>query len=112
MPEPTQATCLWQDYAFLTREILKFIQKKDFDMVLELLAQRDKLQELLDNLPDKSFTASPTGRELLQKIQTQNLTIENILKQVYNNAKHTQRVSDSYDQLGQILAGSFMDRKS
>lgn len=104
---------LWQDYDFLTRELVKFVRKKDWELVLELITQRDKLQMSIDASHDDSYTTSPAGRELIAAIYKQNQSIANDLQRVYNNAKRQQEVSNAYDQPGGAdYAGSFMDRSS
>lgn len=106
------ADSLWQDYAFLTREILKFVQRKDLDMVLELLEQRAKLQLSLEQMLDQTFKTSPAGQALLEQLRQQNQLITNMLQRNYNLAKHNRQISNSYDQLGIVTAGSYFNRQS
>ncbi|MBP2636925.1 MAG: hypothetical protein H6Q72_2832 [Firmicutes bacterium] len=112
MEQERTATELWQDYAFLTREISKFVEKHDVKLVLELLDQREKLQVLIENSPDDGYKATDEGQELLQSIRNLNQLIASNLQRLRNNTKRSQEITRAYDQMVTGFAGSFMDRKS
>ncbi|WP_371372076.1 hypothetical protein [Sporomusa aerivorans] len=109
--EKKKARDLWQNYALLTQEIAKFIHKNDWDLVIELLSQRDKLQKLIEAAPEDGYKATSEGQELLQSIRTQNGVIAVCLQRLYNNAQRSQQVSQAYEQMA-TFSGSFMDRNS
>ncbi|WP_425058500.1 hypothetical protein SCACP_31540 [Sporomusa carbonis] len=111
--QPRSARRLWQDYAFLTREMGKMLLKQDLDLFLELMDQRERIQASLDALPEDDFKASPEGRELLTTISQHNKTIAAALQRLYNNTKHRQQVARAYDSLGTGgYVGIRMDRQS
>ncbi len=46
---------LWQDYLFLSREMLKFLERKEHELFLELMSQRETVQQMLDGLAKDDF---------------------------------------------------------
>jgi len=112
MIQQKAAADLWRDYAFLTREIVKFVGEQNYNLVLELIGQRDKLQALIEATPDNDFTQTPAGRELLQSVQDQNQQIITGLRWLYNNAKRSRQISNAYDQNAGFASGTVMDRQS
>lgn len=63
------AQALWQDYHFLTKEMLKFLNKQDMELFYDLMKQRESLQTLIEQTPDDGFKLSSEGRDLLIEIQ-------------------------------------------
>lgn len=71
---------LFFEYLFLTKEILKCVTKKDEDLLLEIISQRDVLQEWISecqkNLdPTQRFIGTAEGKMLLQQINDLNQEI-------------------------------------
>lgn len=87
---------LWLDYRFLTKEMAKFLIKKDMDLFYQLMNQRERLQMIIDQTADKNFANSPTGRNLLTEIKAENQIIIERLQTVFNNSKRQQQISDAY----------------
>lgn len=112
MIQQKTAADLWRDYAFLTREIVKFVGEQNHNLVLELIGQRDKLQVLIEAAPDNDFIQTPAGRELLQSVQDQNKQIVAGLRCLYNNAKRSRKISNAYDPNAGFASGVIMDRQS
>lgn len=102
---------LWQNYALLTQEIAKFI-KRDWDLVTELLKQRENLQSLIEAAPDDGYKATIEGQETLQSIRIQNQAITVGVQRLYNNAQRNQQISQAYEQELASYSGAFMDRHS
>lgn len=88
---------LWQDYLFLTKEMLKFVSRRDMDMFYSLLKQRDQLQQLLDGASDDDFRKSAAGKEILSKIMPVNRAVNERLQLVYNQACRQMEISHSYE---------------
>ena len=103
---------LWHDYAFLTRELIKFTGKQDWNLVIELITQREKLQLLIEAAPDDGYKSSLEGREIMQTIRSQNHAITAGLQRIYNTAQRSQQVSRAYEQTASHYSSSFMDRQS
>ncbi|CQR70450.1 hypothetical protein [Sporomusa ovata] len=103
---------LWQNYALLTQEIAKFISKRDWDLVSELLSQREKLQFIIEAAPEDGYKVTNEGQETLQSIRMQNQSIIVGLQRLYNNAQRNQQVSQAYEQVLDSYSGAFMDRHS
>ena len=105
---PTQA--LWQDYAFLTHELSKFVDKQDMDMFFSLMDQRETMQKMIDAQADMEFAASAGGRILIQEICREEQALAQKLLVLRNQAQHQQRINKAYESFSAIPAGSLMDR--
>lgn len=103
---------LWQDYWFLTNEIEKFLLKQDFEMVNELLNQREMLQKTIDAANSSVFLASSEGKSLLKQIDDKNHSITQILHLVRNKSQQLHSVANAYGNLGMGNSGYRMDNKS
>lgn len=96
-PVERSAASLWQDYLFLTNEMLKFVSRREMEMFYSLLEQRDRLQSLLTESADGEFRQSAAGKELLGEIVEVNRTVDARLKLVYNQACRQQEIAQSYE---------------
>jgi len=90
------AEALWQDYHFLTKEMIKFLTKQDMELFYELTNQREQLQTMLEQTPDKGFKLSPAGRSLLSEIQKDSQTIIHDLQIRIGSSKRQHQVSEAY----------------
>ena len=90
------AETLWQDYRFLTKEMMKFLAKQDLDLFYELMNQREKLQTIIDQTTDDGFKVSSAGRSLLTEIQQDCQTIIDNLQLRRNRSKRQHQVSEAY----------------
>lgn len=90
------APALWQDYRFLTKEMLKFLAKQDMELFYELLNQRERLQTIIDQTADGGFKASSVGRSLLFEIQQDSQTISQNLQVRLGSSKRQHQVSEAY----------------
>ena len=108
MGSPNNSTAsLWQDYLFLTNEMLKFISRREMDMFYTLLEQRAGMQPLLEAV-DMDFQQSPAGKELFSQLAATNQRISDRLKLVYNQAVRQLEVNQSYEGAG-LGAGARLD---
>lgn len=103
---------LWADYLFLTQEILKFIRKKNLDMVLELVEQREKLQAKISSVQDTSYALTGEGKQRFQDILQNNKAIEEQMKLWKNVTVRQNQVSNAYDGVFAPGVGYRMDRQS
>lgn len=92
--KPAQA--LWQDYRFLTKEMMKFLTKQDMELFYDLLNQREGLQTLIDQTADEGFKVSPVGRSLLTEIQQDSQNITHNLQVRLSSSKRQHQVSEAY----------------
>ena len=90
------AVALWQDYSFLTKEMLKFLAKQDMDLFYNLMNQRAMLQAIIEQTPDDDFKVSPAGRSLLSEIQQVNRNIADHLQLRMGSSKRQHQVSEAY----------------
>ena len=90
----TQA--LWQDYSFLTKEMLKFLDKQDMELFYELMDQRERLQTIIEETPDEGFKLSSPGQSLLFELKKDNELILNNLQAKQSRAKRHHQVSEVY----------------
>jgi len=102
------ANGLWQDYLFLTREMSKFLTRKDFDLFNEIMSQRDKLQKIIDHASDGTFKHSLEGQAVLAAIRQENQKISLMLKINMNQLQQQHGVAQAYDG-GQPNAGRRFD---
>lgn len=107
--QPKTAHELWSTYLQLSRELNKFLDRQEQGMVAELLAQRGKLQVMIDEQGDVSFKRSQEGREIISRIRTENQTIERKMRQSFNSARQQRTIADAYD--GKSYVGGHMDQK-
>lgn len=104
---------LWVDYLFLTREMAKFLDRRDFDMFDEIMKQRENVQTNIDAAADNEFAGSQEGRQLLLQVKQQEELIKVKLSLLLNSAKQEQTVSQAYDPYtASANIGYRMDRQS
>jgi len=101
----------WQDYLFLTREMKKFLFKRDLDLFLSLVEQRENLQVILEKLADDDYYASSEGKSLLLQVQQENQKMMAQFHMAFNSIKKQENVSQAYE--GRLnVAGSFINDKT
>lgn len=112
MTETTRAAKdLWQDYLFLTHELSKCINREDLDLFYEILAQRERLQHIIDEQPEDGYCISTDGREILVAIQQENKFVMLKLQALLNRGKNQQAISHAYDVLSTAPLGRRMDHQ-
>ena len=94
--EGKPAEALWQDYRFLTKEMIKFLAKQDMDLFYELMNQREMLQTIINQTADNDFKVSPEGRSLLSEIQQDSQDIIHNLQIRLGSSKRQHQVSEAY----------------
>ncbi|QDR81940.1 hypothetical protein [Sporomusa termitida] len=102
---------LWEDYLFLTREMLKFIDQEELELFYELLDQRERLQTELDGR-QIDFLPPARAKQMVFAIQQDNQRIMGQLRTLLNKTKSNHNRSRSYDGLGVTVSGIRFDRKS
>lgn len=90
------AQALWQDYRFLTKEMMKFLTKQDMELFYNLLNQREQLQPLIEQAPDHGFIDSPEGRSLIREIQQESQAIIQTMQVRMGSTKQQHQVSQAY----------------
>lgn len=88
---------LWRDFEFLTKEISKFINAQDNDLVGDLMSQRDKLQVFIKEKNDQTYHKSADGKARIGAILAVNQDATNRLQQRYNQLKQQHKLSQAYD---------------
>ena len=94
--EDKTAEALWQEYRFLTKEMMKFLAKQDMDLFYELMNQRERLQTIIDQTVDNDFKVSLEGRKLISEIQLDSQTIIRDLQVRLGSSKRQHQVSEAY----------------
>ena len=102
----------WQDYLFLTQEMDKFLGRKEYDLFLELMDQRGKLQDLIEELPSNSFYTSKEGQEYFCLINQIEQRIKLQLEFLRNTTKRNHQISNAYESFSSPYVGRRMDRQS
>ncbi|WP_434511454.1 hypothetical protein [Desulfitobacterium sp. AusDCA] len=88
---------LWQDYRFLTKEMLKFFSTQDMDLFYELLNQRGSLQTIIEQTADDGFKDSIAGQNLLAEIKMDNENITNNLQHRLMRLQRNHQVTEVYN---------------
>ncbi|HWQ89281.1 MAG TPA: hypothetical protein VN374_04845 [Desulfitobacteriaceae bacterium] len=88
---------LWQNYSFLTYEMIKFLSRKEWELFFEIMRQREKVQELIDAAPDSAFRQRPEGRKMLEMLSQDNSRIILALQQMIYEMKHKHAISQTYE---------------
>lgn len=96
MIEGKTALALWSDYRFLTKELIKFIAKKDYELFYNILEQREQLQGLIEQTADNGFRDSQAGQDLLAEMQQDNERILREVKTKFGKVKQQHKVSSLY----------------
>lgn len=90
------AQALWQDYRFLTKEMMKFLAKQDMELFYDLMNQREQLQTLIEQTPDDGFKVSFEGRSLISEIQQESQAIIDGMQIRMGSSKRQHQVSEAY----------------
>ena len=101
--ELEQAKILWEKYLNLTQELLKFINKQDIETFLQLVPQRDRLIELMEELPSKDYLQLEEFKEIGKKIIPMDREIMYKARAWLNKSRRQNSVVKSYDLTNSVL---------
>ena len=90
----TQA--MWQDFHFLTQEMLKFLIKQDMTLFYHLMEQRGRLQISIEKAADDGFKDSPAGQSMLIEIQKDSQCIIAHMQSRMSHSIRQYQVMDAY----------------
>ena len=102
-----EARRIWQTYLTLTRELLKFIDKKDIDTFLSLVPQRTQLIEKDQALPSHEYRQLEEFKALAEEIKPLDKEIMYKARAWLNKSRKQNSVVRSYD-----LSNSMLGRSS
>lgn len=102
---------LWEDYLFLTREMVKILDKEDMTIFAELLEQRERLQQSLEGW-NKANEVTPQIKQILLKIRKENEQLMLKIQVASNNVRQHYTVDRAYQSLGVSMSGSSFDQRS
>lgn len=100
---------LWQDYFFLTKEMIKFLEGKDLDLFFELMKQREHLQEMIESAVGDTYASSPEGQMFLRSLQQEDQRMVLTLQFTYNNARNQRNAANAYDNLVPSFIGNHLN---
>ena len=103
-----QAHVLWRKYLTLTNELLKFISKGDVDTFFELVSQRDKLIELIKELPKNNFRETDEFKSIAEQIKPMDMQIMYKARAWLNKSRRQNNTVKAYDLTGTV--GAFANR--
>ena len=101
--ELEQAKILWEKYFTLTQELLKFINQQDIETFLTLVPQRDRLIELMEELPSKDYLQLEEFKALGEKIIPMDREIMYKARAWLNKSRRQNSVVKSYDLTNSVL---------
>ena len=97
------ARILWEKYLTLTQELLKFINQQDIETFLTLVPQRDRLIELMEELPSKDYLQLEEFKSFGEKIIPMDREIMYKARAWLNKSRRQNSVVKSYDLSNSIL---------
>ena len=97
-----EKTCrqLWHDYAFLTKEMKKFISLPEWDLLEDLERQRELVQAELAQRPVDEFRDTAEGIKLIQTVVADQEELELRLGTLKRLAEQQRQRSKAYDGAG------------
>ena len=100
-----KARGLWQKYVTITKEMLKFIDKKDVDTFLALVPQRSQLIDMMKALPQNNFRETEECKAMIEQIKPMDMQIMYKARAWLNKSRRHTSTVKSYD-----LTASFGNR--
>lgn len=94
---------LWEKYLMITQEMLKFINKQDVDTFVSLVPQRDKLIELLEELPDKQYLRTEEFQAIGKQIIPLDREIMYKARAWLNKSRRQNSMVKAYDLTSSVL---------
>ncbi len=101
---------LWEKYYIVSSEMLKFIERDEVDMFLQLLEQRSVIQEMLEKLDDRVWTKTEAGQALYQKLKPIDMQVQYKVRVWLNKTKQKNQAAKFYDMLGAQPAGNIFNK--
>jgi len=101
---------LWEKYMVVTKELLKFIDEEDIDTFLDLVDQRQRLMEMLQELPDHEYARSPEGVALRKEIESMDMQTMHKARSWLNKSKRNNETVRGYDSFG-LATGNMFNRE-
>lgn len=98
---------LWQDYLFLTREMIKFLEKREMKLFYNLLDQREILVQRIKQLDDTYYYASVSGKKQIFDAKQLNGELTQKMVLVYNLSRRQQHTSQAYEGAPSVVGGFF-----
>ncbi len=80
----------------MTKEMKKFLTEQDMELFNNLLNQRERLQDIIDQTEDDGFKVSPQGKNLLSESQQVNRDITVNMQRMLSRSKQQHQVSEAY----------------
>ena len=105
-----QAEELWEKYYMLSAEMLKFIERDEVEVFLQLLEQRTAVQQLLEQLDDKIWPKTTAGQALYAKLKPVDMQLQYNARLWLNKSKQKNQAIKSYDLLGENPAGHLFNK--
>ena len=102
---------LWEKFLRLTQEMLRFLEKENVDMFLELLTQRLALQKSIEELANDTYHLTPEGKALIEQINPLNVKIQYKVQLWLNTTRKNQNMARAYDSLGYSTTGHQLNRE-
>ncbi len=102
---------LWLTYFSLSEEMLKFIERENIDVFLQLLSQREEIQKKLEAYGPSDWPKTKEGQALYQKMKPIDMQVQYKARLWLNKSKHKNEVARAYDSLGAQPAGHVFNRE-
>ena len=107
-----QARTLWQKYFALTNELLKFSDRADSDLFVDLVDQRERLIEKIKALPENNYRESAECKEMIAQMIPMDKQIIYKARAWLNKSRRQNNTVRSYDLVGAAeLRGVVFNKK-
>ena len=107
-----QARILWQKYFALTKDLLKFSDQKDSELFMELVNQRGRLIEKMQELPQNDYRESEECKKMIEQIIPMDKQIIYRAKAWLNKSRRQNSAVRSYDLIESAgLRGTVFNRQ-
>ncbi len=102
---------LWEKYLQVTKELLKFINQEEIDTFLDLVDQRQRLMEMLQECEPHVFAKTEAGIAIKEQIKPMDLEIMYKARTWLNKSKKNNATVKGYDVTGYSALGNMLSRE-
>lgn len=107
-----QARTLWQKYFALTKNLLKFSDKTDSDLFIDLIDQRERLIEKIKALPENNYRESAECKAMIEQMIPMDKQVIYKARAWLNKSRRQTDTVRSYDLVGAAeLRGVVFNKK-
>ena len=113
MPDKAYETArsLWEKYRVLTHELMKFIDEEEIDTFMDLVDQRERVIDMLKELPDDPYRSSEAWAAFDAEIRPLEMQIQYKARAWLNRSRRRNAAVHSYDTGEGSPVGGYLNRR-